>query len=233
MLFFDRTTSIGIDVGCHSIKVAVLSSNKREVANLFEIEIMPDREFIEQCASEESMKIKLEEVLKNFAETNIKFKKDIVTAIPDESSICRYLELPKLEKSKLETAVRSSSLKQIPYSIDEVILNFIPVNPLSAGKDMQGIFFYAIKKTEINKMMELFKKLGITLKSMELSSLALIKEFNLNHGKIPNETIALINIGARSTTIIVLRDGLPYFIRNIAIAGNNFTYAIQMGLQIK
>ena len=44
--------------------------------------------------------------------------------------------------------------------------------------------------------------------------------------------VGLLNVGFRRSHLIMVRDGLPYYVRDFAMGGRDFTYALQMGDQV-
>ncbi|HTA17466.1 MAG TPA: pilus assembly protein PilM, partial [bacterium] len=48
-----------------------------------------------------------------------------------------------------------------------------------------------------------------------------------NYGIEKGQTVALVNIGAKTTTINVIEDGISHLTRDFAVAGNQFTKQMQ------
>jgi type IV pilus assembly protein PilM len=67
---------------------------------------------------------------------------------------------------------------------------------------------------------------------IDVDAFALCNAYNLNaqeesEGGIKADTVALINLGAKFTTITIAEKGVPHLTRDVNIGGNNFTKEIQ------
>jgi type IV pilus assembly protein PilM len=230
-MLFGKQVLLGIDSGHHSVKLALLSSNKKDILDLAEAEVFPDRQFLEDATDEEKIIEATREALKKFSDPSSKLRPRIISSISDEAAICRYIELPRMDKAKLEVAQQTMMTKQVPFSLQEAICTDLQVPPLSGEKGNIGTFFMAIKKESLTAQKNLMQKVGIEVNNYEISTLSIIKEFVHNHGKGQDETTAIVVAGSHITTVIVINNGSPYYMRNFVLGGSNLTYAFQMGAQ--
>jgi type IV pilus assembly protein PilM len=61
-----------------------------------------------------------------------------------------------------------------------------------------------------------------------MSMLALINAFELNYrAEVVGQVIALVHIGASMMTVLIVKDGLSTFQRDIPLGGNQYTAALQ------
>jgi type IV pilus assembly protein PilM len=58
-------------------------------------------------------------------------KRYVVSAVPNPSVILRTLQVPKMPPKEMEEAVRWEAERYIPFPIDEVVLDFAPLDPLA------------------------------------------------------------------------------------------------------
>lgn len=230
-MLFGKRVFIGLDIGCHSVKAAVLDQNKKYIIDLVESEIFPERSYIDQVPDENLVIDKIKGTLSKYTGPNSKLNAVISSSLQGDGGVCSYLEIPKLKKEEEQMAIQSDARKQLPFSIDEAAITYIPVPALGINKENKGIFFAAIKKEIAEKQLELMKKCGISGASSQVYVIALINEFIGNHGRTPDKFTVIVHAGACLTSVIIIKDGFPYYSRNFAIAGNNFTYAFQMGNQ--
>ena len=56
--------------------------------------------------------------------------------------------------------------------------------------------------------------------------------FEANYGLAPNQTTALVNVGAAVTNVSVISGGNSRFWRDLSIGGNNYTEAIQRDMGV-
>jgi type IV pilus assembly protein PilM len=105
------------------------------------------------------------------------------------------------------------------------------------------VLLAAVKKEFINQRLKMIQAAGIKTNIVDLDSIALINAFNFNYSKNSNsdsdtlkhKTVAILNIGAASSNLNILEDGIPRLSRDIQIAGNNFTQKLQeiLGVDFK
>lgn len=230
-MLFGKRVLIGLDIGRHSVKAAVLDQNKNDIINLLESEILPGRDCMEQIPGDDAVAEKVRGILSKYTGADSKLNPVVYSSLQGDGAICSYLELPKLKKQEEETAIQSLTRKNIPFSIEEASIIYIPVPALSSDKDKKGIFFIAIKQDAVKKHQELLKKCGLPENNFHVYIRALINEFIKNHGRTPDKFTAIVNAGSYLTSVLIIKDGFPYYARDFAVAGCNFTYAFQMGKQ--
>lgn len=232
MMFFRKKLLAGIDIGNYSIKAAFMNTNRKQIADLVEKVILPDRKSIEDVVDEDKIASVCREVMGEYIQQNSGYDLEIASSVQGEGVICSYIEFPPLEKKKLELAIQSATIKFIPYPIAESVITYIPVPPLKdTANDSKAFFFASINKSYIDKRSALLEKLGISSKRTETFIIPMIKGFTGNQGKFPGEFQAVVNAGSRFTSVAVLRDGFPYYARDFNIGGADFTYAFQMAAQ--
>ena len=66
-----------------------------------------------------------------------------------------------------------------------------------------------------------------------MNAATLQNAFEANYTAAPNSTIALLNIGASLMNINITKDGLPLFIRDVPVGGNQYTDILQKELQLE
>jgi len=170
-------------------------------------------------------------LLKNCKKDCPLYKSAVSTAIQGEGTVSRYIEMPRLSKKELDTAVTSQALKYIPFPMESVNLSYITVPQIEAEKNKTGVFFVAAQKKSIEYMKNILEKCGLELERIETPVMAMVRAFARNH-KLPSDRFfALIHTGFRLTHLVVIRDRYPYYSREISLAGRDFTYAFQMGQQ--
>ena len=68
---------------------------------------------------------------------------------------------------------------------------------------------------------------------VDLESFAILNSVLENYKMYTERSIAIINMGASITNVIIARGGYPVFVRDIAFGGNQFTDLIQKELNLK
>jgi len=218
---------LGLDIGTYSIKLAVCEQNRRDIEKLSEIEIFPDRKFMDQNPDEQGIAQKVSAILSEHLSAQ-----SLNLCIQGDGAISGYAELPKLKPEQEDLAVKSIARKCIPYTLEEAVITYRAVPPMSGKSDRTGIFFISISRENLDRYLHILKEGGLRADSFIMSSIALVNSHSMNYDKNPDKFSVLVNCGNMLTTVVIIRNGFPYFMRNFTIAGANFTYAFQMGLQL-
>ena len=227
---FKKPLKIGLDIGQFSLKCALLEGNS-QIKALWEKEIMPERTSQDQALKEQDRPNRICALLKECPKEIPLFSQPVATALEGAGVISQYMELPPLNKSEIEVAVSSKVIKIIPFPISQVKISFFQVPPLTKTEKVTSVFWIAARKDNIDKIVKLLKGCGVTPASLETPVLPLAREFAFNHRMPKDQFYALVNVGFRWTQVVIVREGFPYFSREIPIAGKTFTYAFQMGTQ--
>lgn len=103
-MFFGKKSSVGLDLGSHSVKTA--SYGKKG---------------LEGCASASSVGA-------------LKLTGNVVATIPGHGTIGRYLEFPVLSAKELAVAGPAQAWQFIPYEQDQTNLSFLQVPPMGGDK---------------------------------------------------------------------------------------------------
>ncbi|MCX5701911.1 MAG: pilus assembly protein PilM, partial [Candidatus Omnitrophica bacterium] len=210
--------SVGLDIGTSAIKIVKLRFLNDGI-QLYSFHLEP-------------IQGALNELLKTIARNQELNKVNISVSGP--AAIIRYVDFPKMKEEELRKALKYEAQKYIPFSSSEVNLDgYILKQDLADNKML--VLLAAAKKDFINQRLQLIQDSGIRVNMIGIDSLALVNAFNFNYseeGNLKNKTIALLNIGASTSNLNILENGIPRLTRDIQIAGNNFSQKIAENLGI-
>lgn len=225
--FLKSSNLVGLDIGTHSIKVVHLkgSSDNISLANLALVEV--PIEVQEEVDSEAKNDFLAEAVKKLVKEHNIPAK-DVVTAISGEEAIVRYVKLPSMNREELKNVISYEAEQYIPLSMDQVVLDFEILGEFEEeGQKKIEVLLVAAKTELVDRHVELVQRAGLHPVVIDVDAFALGNACEQSYGKLPGETVSLIHMGAKLTTINMLEDGISHLTRDVAVAGNNFSRELQ------
>ncbi|MEW6516943.1 MAG: type IV pilus assembly protein PilM [candidate division FCPU426 bacterium] len=225
--FLKSQNLIGLDIGTHTIKAVQLKKTPEQLqlVNLAFLEVPPE---IQEEADPAVRDELLARTLKQLFKDNQITAKQVVTAISGDSVIVRYVKMPHMPEEELKNVINYEAEQYIPLAIDQMVLDFEILGEVEEeGAQKLEVLLVAAKEDVIDQHIHLLQMAGLSPSVIDVDTFALQNAFETNYGRIPDETISLINVGAKLTTINILENGVTHLTRDVAVAGNNFTREIQ------
>ena len=232
---FGTRSYLGIDIGTTSIKAVeiIKSSTKPKLHTYGFLESYGHLERLNNAIQTSSLKIMDEEAAK-FLEIllkQLKYKtKDVIASIPAFSAFMTLLEIPEMPDSEIVKTMRYQIRQYIPLPVSEVTIDWLVVGKKTDEKGIvqQQILLISVPNEQIHKYQNIFKLAGLNLRALEIESLALVRSL-VNDDPTPT---LLVDIGARSTNIIVADKGSLRLNSQTDFAGGSLSQAIASGLNI-
>ncbi len=160
----------------------------------------------------------------------IKTKKAIFS-IPDFSSFFTWFALPPMTKEEVPSAIRYEAQQHIPLPLSEVTLDWQVISgKLSKQKKQRTkILLVAVPKEALNQYQEITALTQLELVAVEAEVFALSRSVTKKDKKV----VALLDIGAQTSTISIVDQGILKRSHTIDISGNQLTKVISNSLGIE
>jgi Tfp pilus assembly PilM family ATPase len=160
-------TATGIEVTASSIRFVQLRKGfgKIEITNFGEKQIPV--ESIEYSSSKD--KVILETVKSLFSDKKIRFK-NIAVSIPRSSTYFRCLTLPPVKDDVIVPMVGNMAERHLPVRPTQAVYDFDCYEPDRKG--MRDVILMGARRDDVTETVNLFKKSGIRLVSLEPSTLS-------------------------------------------------------------
>ena len=151
-------------------------------------------------------------------------REHIFLGIPSQNVFSRFIGLPPVEKRRMGQLVEFEARQQIPFDLNEVIWDYQTVKgEFVAGEEIE-IGLFAVRREVIEGFLSQASMVRQRIHGVQIGPLAV---YNFVRRALPLEKpMVVIDIGAQSTDLIII-DGPKFWLRNLPIAGNNFTNVIQ------
>jgi type IV pilus assembly protein PilM len=215
--------AVGLDIGTSSIKVAHVQETKKGVQLLAFDTIMlpPDTVRDGQILNAPQLVARIQEL---FALNKIKHRQ-VAVSLSGHSVIIKKISLPEMTLAELEDSIQWEAEQYIPFDIKDVNVDFQIVDP-HAGQAQMDVLLVAAKKAVIEEMCEVVRAAKLEPVLVDVDAFALYNAFELNFPIPPDQTVALINVGASTININVVSGGMTSFTRDITVGGNLLTEEI-------
>lgn len=164
-----------------------------------------------------------------------KFKpKAVATGVSGHSVIVKRVVVPAATPAEVAAAIQFDAEQYIPFDIAEVNLDYQVVGPGITQSDEAGmeVVLVAAKKDKIQNHTNVISLAGQSPEVVDIDAFALQNAFEANYAVAPEETVALLNIGASLMNINITKGGVPLFIRDVSVGGNQYTDILQKELQL-
>jgi type IV pilus assembly protein PilM len=166
--------------------------------------------------------------------------KQVAMAMPQSAVITKKIILPGgLREEELELQVEAEANQYIPFSLDEVSLDFCVIGPASETMGDIEVLIAASRKDRVQDRQGLAEAAGLKPVVLDIESNAARLAVSRVIETLPNEgrdaLVALFEIGADTTSLKVLRDDDILYDRDQAFGGAQLTQLIsrQYGLSFE
>ena len=147
--------------------------------------------------------------------------KRVVTAVPGPSVITKRITMPRQSLTELSSSIQYEAANFIPHNIEAVRLDFHVLGESSDGQF--EVLVVAVKNEVIESYLECLSLSGLEAAVIDVDYFAVQNMFEQNYATLIEKPIALLNVGARYSTINVCRGGSSLFTADIPVGGRAFT----------
>ncbi|MEW6368953.1 MAG: type IV pilus assembly protein PilM [Acidobacteriota bacterium] len=235
MLFGKTKNLVGLDIGSSSVKAVELASSGRPGSETYKlrhlgIEPLPPQTIVERDIIDN---LQVSEAIKKlFTEHKIK-NRNVCTGIAGNSVIVKKFSLAQMTPEELAESIHWEAEQYIPFPIADVNLDYQAVESSKAAEQgKMEVLLAAAKKDKIGGYTSVITQSGKNTMVVDVDAFAVQNAYEVNYEMPINRVVALLNIGASLMNINILYQGVSIFSRDISIGGNNYTDAIQKGLNL-
>jgi type IV pilus assembly protein PilM len=157
--------------------------------------------------------------------------KQVVMAMPQSAVITKKIMLPAgLREEEMELQVETEANQYIPFSLDEVSLDFCVIGPSPTSAGDVEVLIAASRKDRVQDRQGLAEAAGLKPAVLDIEShasrlaMSRVVASLLNEGR--DALVALFEIGADTTSLKVLRDDEMLYDRDQAFGGAQLTQLI-------
>lgn len=226
-MFQKKRDLVGIDIGSSSIKVVQLKEVRGgyQLLNLGMTTLPPDA-IVDNAIMDSSVVVSAVRDL--LVSQKIK-EKNVATSVSGHSVIIRKIQLPIMTEEEMESSIQWEAEQYIPFEISEVNLDFQILGPDTNDNSQMNVVLVAAKKDFVNDYVALFKECGLNPMVVDVDCFAVANVYEANYGS-DDETVVLIDLGASSSNVNVLKGGMSVFTRDSQLGGNSYNEELQKRL---
>ena len=223
-MLFGAKASFGLDIGSSCIK-AVQLKEKRGGYELgcFETVQLPPELIVDGSIIDS---IRLVEMLKQLVgKARIRTKNVAIGLAGHASVIIKRISLPEMPEEELAESIKFEAEQYVPFDIEDVNVDFQILGPRKDGQ--MDVMLAAVKKDVVNEYVSVVREAGLTPFVVDVDAFALSNMHEINYDIEPGVNVALVNVGAHTINLNVVKNGVSVFTRDSAIGVSGVTEALQ------
>lgn len=157
--------------------------------------------------------------------------RDVNIGVGNQRVVVRELDLPWMPLPQLRQSLPFQVQELLPMDTDEALLDYFPTGEVEGpqGRLVHGMLVAATRDTVRANVMAV-EGAGLRPQLVDLSSFALLRA--VVRGDLAGRTVAVVDVGARITQVLVAAQGMPRFVRILPSGGENVTDAVAAALSI-
>lgn len=222
---------IGMDISTSSVKMVELSDsgNKMYRIERYAIEPLPRDSVVEGNINNLDA---VGEAVKRCHNRLGGGIKNVALALPNAAVITKKILVPAgLTEEEIEVQVETEANQYIPFSLDEVNLDFQVIGPAPGDSEDVEVLIAASRKEKVEDRVAATEVAGLKAAVVDVDLLAAQAAYELIESQFPDkghdQNIAIVDVGATFTTVNVLRNGQSIYLREQPFGGAQLTQEIQ------
>lgn len=220
---------VGIDIGSHAAKAVLISQGADGyLLEAVASEAMPRGAIIDREIQD------IEAVGKVIAKlrTNISSSATLAAAAVSGQTVITkviYMDVA-LTEQELASQIEIEADSLIPYPLDEVSLDFEPLEVNESDPSKINVLLSAARTESVEARVSALEAGGFTTKVIDVESYAISRSYDLLLAQLPDDAsekvVAMVDVGASMTLFSVTEKGTHLYSRDQLFGGEQYTRSI-------
>jgi type IV pilus assembly protein PilM len=217
---------IGLDISSSSVKLLELTrKGERFHVETYAVEPLPPNAVSDKQIAEPKLVAEAIGRAVNRAGTRTR---QAAVAVSGAAVISKLIEMPaSLSDDEMEEQIRAEADQYIPYPIDEVNVDFEVIGKNAKNTEMVDVLLAACRKEQVDQRGAALELAGLKPKVVDIETYALENASQFLEHQMPDggkgRTIAIVDIGANTTSVLILHDGHTIYTRDQSFGGRQLT----------
>lgn len=232
MNLFNRKqpTVLGIDISTAAVKVLELSkTGARYRVESYAVAPLPQDAIIDKNIANVDV---IADVIKTAVKQSGSRNKQACVAVAGSAVMTKMISMPaSLSDEDMEEQILIEADQYVPYSLDEVRLDFEVQKGSEDNREMVDVLLAASRRENVDDRVDALAKAGLKAKIVDVEAFAMENSFTLLADQLPDaiegQTVAIADIGATMSTLNVLHDCRTVYTRDQGFGGKQLTEEIQ------
>jgi len=227
MLFGKKKSVAGLDIGSSSVKMVELDGKANSLSLVgLGSENLPADTVVEGQIMEMTA---VSDVIQSLCSTYEIKADQVVTGVGGHSVIIKNIVLPPMSREELEESIDWHAEEHIPFDLADVSLDY---QVTEESQDATHVLIAACKRERIDNLRQAIQLSGREPAVIDVDTFALQNCYEVNYHPEPTDCVTLLNIGASTMNVNIVRGTRSLFTRDISVGGTQFTDALQRNLGV-
>jgi type IV pilus assembly protein PilM len=224
-MFGKKKSVAGLDIGSSSVKMVELDGKMNNL-NLVSLgfENLPADTIIDGQIMELNV---VSDVIQSVCSNHQVNASSVVTGVSGHSVILKNIVLPPMSREELEESIDWHAEEHIPYDLADVSLDY---QVTAESSDSTNVLIAACKRERIDNIKQAIQLAGKTPIIIDVDTFALQNCYEVNYNPSEDEVVTLLNIGASTMNVNIVKGTRSLFTRDITVGGSQFTDVLQRSL---
>ncbi len=224
-MFGKKKSVAGLDIGSSSIKMVELNGKLNNL-NLVSLgfENLPGDTIIDGQIMELNV---VSDVIRSVCVNHQVTAERVVTGVSGHSVILKNIVLPSMTNEELEESIDWHAEEHIPYDLADVSLDY---QVTAESADSTHVLIAACKRERIDNIRQAIQLAGKTPVIIDVDTFALQNCYEINYQPTEDDVVTLLNIGASTMNVNIVKGTRSLFTRDITVGGSQFTDVLQRSL---
>lgn len=221
---------LGIDISSTSIKLLELArSGNRYRVESYAVEPLPPNSIIEKNITDAAV---VGEAIGRAVKKSGTRTRSAACAVAGSAVITKVIKMPaNLSDQDMESQIQIEADQYIPYSLDEINMDFEVLGPSATDPDKVDVLLAASRADNVDIRVAALEIAGLTARIVDVEAFALENAVSLlmSQGGLIGDThvLAIMDVGATTSTLSVLEHGKIIYTREQVFGGRQLTDEIQ------
>ena len=225
-----RNGLVGLDIGSRAVKAVELRHGRRACSlAAFAVAQLPAGAVDDGSITDRDAVVQVVRTLLDGRGFNTRA---VALALAGNAVMVRRIELPAMSPTELDASIYWEARQHVPFPAEEVTLDYkvlrAPGGPDAARST--EVLLVAARKDRVAEYTEVVEQAGCTPLVIDVDVFALLNAYELNHGRDAAAVLALLDVGARATSVTVVAGGQPLGTRALPLGARSYLEALRAEL---
>jgi len=215
---------VGLDVGSSAVKMVEVDRSKRGFELVFAgLSPLPDGAVVEKSIKRADAVGMAVSALHKLSKSKTK---NVATSLAGKSVIIKQVTMASMTDAQLEKQIRMEAEPYIPFDIKDVNLDFFIMGDRPEKEGTMEVVLVAAKRDYMDEYLGLVSSQGLSPTVVDVDPFALEVMHEFCYPNIQEEVVALVNVGASTINVNILKSGASQYTRDLPLGGDTITREI-------